>query len=164
VIFTTAQEKDFSSVDALLRSAFIDLGGGEGEIKLVHDLRKSDAFAGEFVLKDDEILVGHILFSWLKAPEKCLSLAPLSILPSHQNRSLGTKLCQYALSRLEEALKPTASFVLGEPDYYQRFGYSLQAADRFSIPYPKSHFMVRIVDHKKFERLSPVVIYPPEFG
>ena len=34
-----------------------------------------------------------------------------------------------------------AIFVLGDPDYYQRFGFTVEAAEPFATPYAGPHFM-----------------------
>ena len=43
--------------------------------------------------------------------------------------------------RRARALRYKAIFVLGEPAYYQRFGYRLDAAAGFDSPYSGPYFM-----------------------
>jgi putative acetyltransferase len=128
--------KDISAVKLVHEAAF----GQLAEAVLVDALRVSGDAVISLVAEDDGEIVGHVLFSKLPAPERCLALAPVSVVPSRQNQGIGSKLIREGLARAKkEGWK--AVFVLGEPDYYQRFGFDPAKADKFETDYPKPYFM-----------------------
>ena len=51
-----------------------------------------------------------------------MGLAPLSVLPSHQNKGIGSKLVKYGNYQVKK-MGFTQIFVLGDPKYYSRFGF-----------------------------------------
>jgi putative acetyltransferase len=77
----------------------------------------------------------------MSAPFHALGLAPLSVLPQWQRRGIGSALIEAALQRAR-AQECRAIFVLGDPDYYGRFGFRTDLAAGFSSPYAGPHFMV----------------------
>ena len=46
----------------------------------------------------------------------------MSVLPEHQSKGIGTALIREGIGRLRE-LGANGCVVLGEPDYYERFGF-----------------------------------------
>jgi putative acetyltransferase len=77
----------------------------------------------------------------MSAPFHALGLAPLSVLPQWQRRGIGSALVKSAVQRAR-ARECRAIFVLGDPDYYGRFGFRTDLAAGFSSPYAGPHFMV----------------------
>lgn len=75
---------------------------------------------------DGDALVAHVLFTICGAEEQDLTgalLGPLGVIPSHQRQRLGNLIARDGLERLEKrGVKQV--FVLGDPAYYQRFGFS----------------------------------------
>ena len=72
--------------------------------------------------------LGHILFSALTvdpATIRIAALAPVSVLPSRQNQGIGSALIREGLARCAGF---DACAVLGEPEYYSRFGFRLDTA------------------------------------
>jgi putative acetyltransferase len=55
------------------------------------------------------------------------ALAPVSVVPKRQNQGIGSALVREGLARCA-ALGFDACAVLGEPEYYARFGFRLDAA------------------------------------
>ena len=74
---------------------------------------------------DSGELVAHVLFTQCQtAAEEPLGalLAPLGVVPSHQRSGWGSLLVRDGLQRLlEQGFHQV--FVLGDPDYYSRFGF-----------------------------------------
>ena len=117
-------EADHAAVARLHRLAF----GGDAEARLVDALRRSDTVAVSLVAQsDDAVIVGHVLLSRLVSPPGALGLAPLAVLPDRQRRGVGSALVRAALARAREG-GWAAAFVLGDPAYYGRFGFSAEAA------------------------------------
>lgn len=133
---TTATPSDFPAIHALVCAAF----DREDEAALVSQLRADGAVAIEHIYCDDGSIMGHCLWSAMRAPEGALGLAPVSVSRAHQNKGIGRSLIQ---AGMEEARAHgyAGAFVLGDPAYYQRFGFSLRRGADFATPYPRSHFM-----------------------
>jgi putative acetyltransferase len=127
---------DIGAIRRLVLAAF----GQAAEAGLVESLRASGDVVTSLVADEDGDIVGHVLFSKLQAPEGCLGLAPVSVLPGRQNQGIGSKLIQAGLARVKDD-GWQAVFLLGEPAYYERFGFLVTQADRFETIYPKPYVM-----------------------
>ncbi len=85
---------------------------------------------------DNETLVSHALFTICGTEARCRAgalLGPLAVVPSLHRLGLGSALVHAGLERLE-GMGIDQVFVLGDPAYYQRFGFSLER--QVSTPYP----------------------------
>ena len=70
-----------------------------------------------------------------------VGLAPVAVAPGRQRRGIGSALIREGHRRLVEQGESLV-FVLGDPAYYTRFGYSLAAAAAVRVPhYSGPHFM-----------------------
>jgi len=127
---------DADAVYAVVSSAF----GRHGEAQLVRDLHVAGDAVVALVAEDDSHIIGHVLLSRLVAPFPALALAPVSVLPGRQGTGVGSALVREALRRAAEG-HWRAVFVLGDPKYYGRFGFSTAAAAGFSSPYAGEYFM-----------------------
>ncbi|MDA7428184.1 N-acetyltransferase [Primorskyibacter aestuariivivens] len=123
-------------VDALLRAAF----GGEEEVRIVEKLRKSGAMAGESVLPGPDGPVGYFALSRFVKPKGWLCLAPVAVHPDWQGMGHGKRmtgmLAGWAMASGQTIV------VLGEPDLYERAGFSRARAARLTSPFPLSHTML----------------------
>lgn len=136
------------AVDQLIRRAFEESEYGySGEAELVQALRDDGAVVGEIVAFNRNQLVGHALLSRAHVgPVEGVVLAPLSVLPEYQLQGIGSALMAKveALARDEDM-----AFIslLGDPDYYQRFGYL--PASRWGVtapmPVPDEAFLLKIL-------------------
>ncbi len=85
---------------------------------------------------DGDALVAHVLFTICGTEEWDRTgalLAPLGVIPSLQRQGLGNSLVHAGLARLKKrGIKQV--FVLGDPAYYQRFGFSPER--QVLPPYP----------------------------
>ena len=144
---------DAPRIDEVHRQAFPD--GGEAEIRMVRDLRASDAFVPELSLVAVEggEVIGHILVTVVTyVPDDpdatevpVLSLAPLGVLPARHDRGIGSRLCDVAIRRASTRPEPFL-VVLGHPDYYPRFGFRDAAEVGIRCPFPGASpgaYMVR---------------------
>jgi putative acetyltransferase len=134
---------------------------GEDEAALVDALRLTRDAVMSLVAERNHTVVGHILFSRLRAPMRALSLAPLSVMPKYQRQGIGTDLVRAGLEHAEKD-GWEAVFVLGDPSYYGRFGFDLEAARAFCSPYSGEGFMVRQLGTPPLPT-SGEVIYPQPF-
>ena len=54
--------------------------------------------------------------------------------------------------------------MLGDPGYYTRFGFSVEAAARFPGKYPAEYTMVLALNATDLSALPPALVYAPAFG
>lgn len=135
---------------------------GEDEARLVDALRHTGDAAISLVAEQGEQIVGHVLFSRLEAPMPALALAPLGIRPDHQGRGIGSALVRHGLDRARRE-GWAAVFVLGEPTYYERFGFDVGAARGYACAYAGEHFMVRALGSERIPE-SGAIAYPAPFS
>jgi putative acetyltransferase len=130
---------------AAIRALHVGAFCGTAEADLVDALRGCGFFAElSLVAAEPEAIVGHLLLSRLDAPVRALALAPLSVCPARQGSGLGTALVRSGLARAAER-GWHAVFVLGNPAYYGRFGFSLTAAAGYDCEYAGPHFMACVL-------------------
>jgi putative acetyltransferase len=127
-----AHPADHAGIEALLAAAFRH----PDEAALVARLRADEDALFELITEDDGDLVGHILFSrlWVDRFELYGALAPLAVHPDRHRQGLGAKLVRAGLESARE-LGCYGVQVLGDPDYYGRFGFTADAAREIISPY-----------------------------
>ncbi len=126
-----ALDSDRHGIGGLVEAAF----GRPDEARLVEALAADGDIVLELVAERDASIVGHVLFSPLtietsNRSSSAVALAPLSVAPAFQRQGIGAALVEDAHRRLRLAGE-TISVVLGDPDYYGRFGYAHDLASRF---------------------------------
>jgi len=101
--------------------------GRNQEADLVDKLRKRGVLTISLVAIQETTIVGHIAFSPVESASEessfgALTLAPVAVLPSHQNKGIGSQLVTAGLEechRLEHEIVVLA----GHSNYYPRFGF-----------------------------------------
>ena len=89
---------------------------------------------------DDAPLAGVAVLSHLLSPENSVGLGPLAVDPEHSDRGIGKALIGECVERARRA-GYGAIFVLGQPPYYTRLGFSVEAARPFRSEYPADYLM-----------------------
>jgi putative acetyltransferase len=131
------------------------------EADLVEALRGSGDAAISLVAEDDGEIVGHVMFSKLQAPDRCLALAPVSVRPDRHRQGIASSLIRAGLASAKRD-HWQAVFLLGEPQFYERFGFATATARKFETDYPKAYFMaLELVPRALDERRGAVVYAPP---
>jgi len=130
-------QQDCAAVHQVISSAF----GQSAEAELVEKLREAGDSVISLVAEERSEIVGHVLLSRMDAPFPALALAPVSVIPTRQRSGIGSALIQSAINRARSE-GWGAIFVLGDPTYYQRFGFDREAAAGFTSPYAGPHFMM----------------------
>ena len=124
------ESRDIEQVRAILRAAFPT----EAESKFVDELRSNGKALISLVAINDDQVLGHILFSPIStAPPseaKGMGLAPVAVLPEVQSQGIGSQLIREGL-RLCKELGYDFCVVLGNPKYYQGFGF--EKASNFGL-------------------------------
>ena len=137
------------------------------EADLVESLIAAGDATLSLVAEQDGRILGHILCSRMKveadgALVRAVGLAPVAVLPEHQGRGIGGALIRAAVEG-SKAAGEQMIFVLGEPAYYTRFGFSAAAARPFASPYAGDHFMALRLDGAALPR-SGKADYAPAFS
>jgi putative acetyltransferase len=132
---------DQGQIRDLLEASF----PGTGEALLVDRLRSDGDLVLSLVAEDGGIVVGYVAFSRISVEEAherfpAVALASLVVYPEYQEHGTATQLIREAHACLA-ALGETLSVVLGEPDYYARFGYSNKRAALFESDYQSPFLM-----------------------
>ena len=159
-----ASPDDRADVRAVNIAAF----GRVDEADLVDGLRGDEHALISLVAELDGRIVGHVLFSrmWIKTPAglaSAVSLAPVAVLPEHQNKGIGTRLIQHGLELIKERGEKIV-IVAGHPGYYPRFGFSSEKARLLESPFPPEAFMAMELCPGALNGVQGPVIYPPVFG
>jgi putative acetyltransferase len=131
------EPRDWKDVYHVVWSAF----GRLAEAKLVEELREDGDTVISLVADETGQTVGHVLLSKMEASFPALALAPVSVIPTRQRRGIGSALVKAAVNRARSE-GWVAIFVLGDPKYYERFGFCREAAAGFTSPYAGHHFMM----------------------
>ncbi len=144
--------------DILLRSF-----PGPDEALLVDLLRSQGDAEIMLVAVDGDTPVAFVALSRMKAPFRALGLAPVAVLPDYRERGIAARLIWKALAEAKEA-GWEGIFLLGNPDYYSRFGFRTEAAQSFQSPYAGPHFMALALQKDQLPETSGSVEYAPAFA
>jgi putative acetyltransferase len=140
VILRSEFPEDIAAIHFVNQQAF----GRRDEADLVDALRSEGAVLGSFVALLDEEIVGHVLFSRMSIEAAnsvpAVALAPATVLPRHQRAGIGARLIRHGLERLRTDGERIV-LVLGEPEYYGRFGFSAEMARDLATPFPAEAYM-----------------------
>ncbi|NMC53036.1 MAG: N-acetyltransferase [Chloroflexi bacterium] len=142
----------------------------DSEAHLVDQLRDHGGLALSMVCVQDGQVIGHIAYSPVMiefddgGSLPALALAPVAILPEHQNSGIGTHLIQVSLDILK-AQGHHLVIVLGHPDYYPRFGFKPASGFNIRSPYnvPDEAFMLLELTAGTLDNRPGVARYRPEF-
>jgi len=164
VAVRSEETADQSAVYSLNESAF----GRPDEARLVDDLRHEGAVLLSLVAERETEIVGHILFTrmWIDYTDgsiAAVALAPMAVLPGFQRSGIGGKLITNGLAMLRERGEQVV-IVLGHPDYYPRFGFSVEKARSLQSPFPPEAFMAVELSAGALAGISGRVRYPSAFG
>jgi putative acetyltransferase len=139
--YREATRQDWPVVRRLLIEAF----GRAAESEAVESMRASRDLVAEFVAAHAGRIVAYIGFCSLNAtidgrPFRAAGLSPLAVAGEVEGKGVGTRLTVYGLENIR-GLGNDGVFVLGEPRFYARFGFSGRLAERFASPWPGPHYM-----------------------
>ncbi len=155
---------DVAAIHELNVAAF---DGRDEEADLVDALRDSGDLVLSLVAVEQTEVVGHIGFSRVtietdRGPEGGIALAPVGVQPQRQGVGIGRRLIETGLDELRR-LGESVVLVVGNPQYYSRFGFSTELAEDYPCAYSGGSFMALRLD-----RAAPVatgaVRYPDAFG
>ena len=139
--YREATRQDWPVVRRLLIEAF----GRTAESEAVESMRASRDLVAEFVAAHAGRIVAYIGFCSLNAtidgrPFRAAGLSPLAVAGEVEGKGVGTRLTVFGLENIR-GLGNDGVFVLGEPGFYARFGFSGRLAERFASPWPGPRYM-----------------------
>ena len=161
-------EGDYEQITRLHAIAF----NGDGEARLVEKLRRTPIYIPELslVAKYRNAIIGHILFYPIKintCRKKCnsLALAPVSVIPSFQNRKVGSRLIKEGLEKAQK-LGFKSVIVVGHPEYYPRFGFEKASKYGISAPFhvPDNALFAIELQKDGLKNCSGIIEYPSEYN
>jgi putative acetyltransferase len=134
---------DVRAIRRVLEAAF----PSNAEAALIERLRAEGDLVAAFVAENDaKAIVGYTAFSRLTLDREprdartAVALALLAVDPGWQRRGIGAALVRAGLDHLAGS-GARLVFVLGDPAYYRRFGFTVDMARPFRSVYAGSHYM-----------------------
>ncbi len=131
-----AKEGDSTAI----RKVLVENFPSSAEADLVDRLISDGAARITIVAVEDENLAGYCMFSEMEAPFRALGLGPVSAARAMRGKGVGSLLIREGLHRAE-AEDWQGVFVLGNPEYYGRFGFNRELASGFENPYAGPYFL-----------------------
>lgn len=126
IIIRPERAADIDAISSLTKEAFANCPhGNHTEQFIITALRKANALTISLVAQAETAVVGHIAFSPVAIADGSpgwFGLGPISVLPELQKQGIGKSLIRAGLSRLK-SLGAQGCVLVGEPAYYQRFGF-----------------------------------------
>ena len=157
------KKEDYKITEEVVKEAFANEEySDQSEHRLVASLRNSDEFIPDLslvALHRDKI-IGHILLSkiFIVKDEKSiesLALAPVSVLPNYQNKSL----------EVAEKLNFDSVIVMGHSEYYPKFGFKKASNWGIKAPFEVPDEFLMAIELKKnaLDKTSGIIQYSDAF-
>lgn len=118
-------------------------GQSEGHVigELVNNLLKSAPNLIGFLAKENDVLLGCVLFSPVSFKEKsdfnAYILSPMAVATSHQKMGIGSQLINHGINHLK-CLDVDFVITYGDPNYYGRLGFKPLDEQQLKAPFPLS--------------------------
>jgi putative acetyltransferase len=117
---------DVPAIRSLIADAFCDIPHASGrEAEIVDTLRRDGALALSLVATDADEIVGYVAFSPVTIGGKevgWFGLGPVAVRREARRGGVGARLIEAGLRDIRER-GASGCVVLGEPTYYERFGF-----------------------------------------
>lgn len=159
-------EADYSTIYNLIKTAFETAEHCDGdEQDFAVNLRNGVNYISELdlVAELDGVLIGHIMFTktYVTRPDgnkyNTLLVAPLSVLLEYRSIGAGSALMKEGL-RIAQAMGYESAFLIGDPNYYLRFGY--QPTLQYSISHesiPAEYLMAKEFEPGALDGVTGVI-------
>ena len=130
------QESDLEEVFNLIHSSF----SNKAESDLVKQLISDGDVLINLVVESSDTIIGNVVVSKITMEPDiglfCGGVAPLSVLPDQQSSGVGSRLMEEVINESRK-LGIDALFLLGDPNYYKRFGFTVS---KLKNDYSLEHF------------------------
>ena len=135
----STQSNDRDAVVAVVRAAFSSDGHDpQEEVDIVTETwaRGAAPEGLDLVAVEDAIVVGYVVAARGRLSDTdVLGVAPLAVTPGRQRAGIGTALVQELIARAD-ANRWQLLLLLGDPAYYERFGF--EPTGNWGSPMPRS--------------------------
>jgi len=154
---------DIAAIHQITQDAFRDMPFSDGdEPELVDALRRDGDLTLSLIAETAGQLVGHIAFSRVTISDGTADwygLGPVSVTPELQGQSIGSQLVTNGIAAMRDR-GARGIILLGNPDYYRRFGF--EHDPKLTYPGPPPEYFQRLV----LEGAAPcgIVTYAKAFG
>ncbi len=128
-------QSDLAAIEALYPEAFPD----EDLLPLVRDLLNESAPVVSLVATINSDVAGHVAFTYCSISGQdsgAALLGPLAVSPPLQGQGIGSALVYAGLQRMQVA-RVDLVLVLGDPEYYKRFGFMPDSSVEPPYPLPR---------------------------
>jgi putative acetyltransferase len=149
---------DWPAIHALHREAFPTAA----EAELVDRLRKDSDAVFSLVAAQNQQVVGHALFSKMRAPVSTLGLGPVAVRKQWQRQGIAALMIRTGIQSAKET-GWKAVFVLGG-EYYRRFGFDPAFTATLRSPYAGPHLMGLALDPGWRPLRESALEYAPAFA
>lgn len=126
LVIRSETSEDIAVIAAITESAFLNAPHtNHNEQFILAALRDAGALTISLVAEKDGVIVGCIAVSPVSISDEAtgwFGVGPISVTPRLQGCGIGSQLLREALARLSEQ-GASGCVVLGDPSYYQRFGF-----------------------------------------
>ena len=169
MIIRAEKSSDLAAIYELVKTAFLTAKVSNGkEQDFVNQLRAGGNYLPELALVAEEEgkLVGHIMLTKMAVATDSgalegLLLAPISVVLERRDQGIGAALIRESL-RLAKKMGFKAVFLVGDPEYYKRFGF--WQADSFGIAHlPQNIPAPNVMAHELVEGALRNVSEPLDF-
>ncbi|MGV0027184.1 GNAT family N-acetyltransferase [Phormidesmis priestleyi] len=121
---------DVADIKVLTAAAFLNAPHtSHTEQFIVGALRNSGNLTVSLVAEANGQIVGHVAVSPVSISDGSqgwYGLGPIAVAPKHQGVGIGTQLVRQVLATLRD-LGASGCVLLGEPEYYSRFGFKAES-------------------------------------
>jgi len=132
-------DTDYSQIYNLLERAFAP---SVTEAELVKNLRNKSKISVDFVAVENGGVKAYVCYTAAYDGQKNkigLHLAPVAVLPERQHQGIGQRIVKESLTLLR---REQPVYVLGDPEYYIRFGFRKDKTQKCAFDSEGEHFMV----------------------
>ncbi len=145
----TETSSDCNAIETLTYQAFENHphhapGAKPTEHLIINKLRDNGALTLSLVAEDETGIIGHIAFSPVAIggiSSEWYGLGPVSVTPKRQGEGIGGQLIKVGMDQLK-ALGAEGVVLLGEPEYYGRFGFKPHT--NLTLPgVPSEYFLIQ---------------------
>lgn len=140
---------DEHAADVFARERLLDRAMGEDRVLKPSERLRAGRLPAEglaLVARDGDAIVGSVRLWHVDAGGRdALLLGPLAVDPARQSEGIGSRLMRTAILRAR-ALGHAAIILVGDPEYYARFGFAAVATAALRMPGP--------VDRRRFLALE----------
>ena len=130
------RESDLEEVFNLIHAAF----GNRAESDLVKQLISDGDVLINLLVESSDTIIGNVVVSKITMEPDiglfCGGVAPVSVVPDQQSSGVGSKLMTAAINE-SKTMVIDALFLLGDPNYYKRFGFIVS---KLKNDYSVEHF------------------------